>query len=148
MDDYKTHYTSGDTSGIKQTHPLCNKSIYTTSNYMTNDYNKVTCKNCLKMLNKKPIKDDMNDIINKPPHYNTGEIEVSDYIIDKELDYTDGNVIKYISRAKHKDNEFEDRKKALWYVVRGLLLCSDKDTSKALKAVEDTLQHFKDKEQK
>lgn len=60
------------------------------------------------------------DNVNHPTHYNTGNIEVINYIEDK-LDYNEftgyltGNIIKYISRYKHK-NGIEDLQKAEWYL--------------------------------
>jgi len=58
------------------------------------------------------------DNVNHPAHYNTGKIEVYDFIEDKELNYCRGNVVKYIARAgiKNKETEVEDLKKALWYL--------------------------------
>jgi hypothetical protein len=61
----------------------------------------------------------MKDNVNHPPHYNQG-IEVIDYIESWGLD-SDAylfNVIKYITRAKFKNNELEDLKKARWYLDR------------------------------
>ncbi len=62
----------------------------------------------------------MNDIINHPSHYTDGNIEVIDYIEDKEFGYHLGNAIKYISRAGKKDpcKEIEDLQKAIWYINR------------------------------
>lgn len=58
--------------------------------------------------------------IDHPSHYNQGSIEVIDYIEDKKLGFHLGNVVKYISRAGHKDpaKELEDLKKASWYLAR------------------------------
>lgn len=58
------------------------------------------------------------DMVNHPPHYNTGKIEVIVYIEDKSLGYHLGNAVKYISRAPHKHDELEDLKKAQWYLKR------------------------------
>lgn len=60
------------------------------------------------------------DNVNHPTHYNIGEIEVIDYIKDKLgydefIGYLTGNLLKYISRYKHK-NGIEDLKKAEWYL--------------------------------
>jgi|TARA_R100001530_G_scaffold116279_2_gene83328 hypothetical protein len=55
------------------------------------------------------------DMINKPPHYNQGKIEVIDFINDQKLSYSEGNVVKYICRYKKK-NGIEDLKKARWYL--------------------------------
>ena len=40
------------------------------------------------------------------------------FIEAKGLNYRLGNVVKYITRADHKDNRAEDLKKALWYLQR------------------------------
>jgi hypothetical protein len=58
------------------------------------------------------------DPVNHPSHYTTGGIETIDFIEAKELDYHLGNVVKYITRAKHKGNELENLKKAQWYLNR------------------------------
>lgn len=60
------------------------------------------------------------DNVNHPAHYNTGNIEVINYIKDKLsydefTGYLTGNILKYISRYKHK-NGIEDLKKAQWYL--------------------------------
>ena len=56
----------------------------------------------------------MKDNIN-PKHYKQGKIEVIDFILDQQMNYLEGNIVKYISRYKHK-NGIEDLKKALWYL--------------------------------
>lgn len=40
-----------------------------------------------------------------PTHYRRGAIEVWDFIIDQELDYLEGNIVKYICRAGYKEGE-------------------------------------------
>lgn len=60
----------------------------------------------------------MSDAVNHPSHYNFGTIEVIDVIEDWQLGFHLGNALKYIARAKHKGNEVQDLKKALWYVTR------------------------------
>ena len=40
--------------------------------------------------------------IKHPHYYNTGKIEVWDFIVDQGLDFLEGNVVKYVSRWKHK----------------------------------------------
>ena len=59
-----------------------------------------------------------DDKINHPSHYKVGGIETIDFIEAKELGYHLGNVVKYISRADHKDNKLENLKKAQWYLNR------------------------------
>lgn len=62
----------------------------------------------------------MSDKVNHPSHYNTGTIEVIDYIDDKDFGYNLGNAIKYISRAGKKDETktIEDLQKAIWSIER------------------------------
>ncbi|MCI6736713.1 MAG: DUF3310 domain-containing protein [Intestinibacter sp.] len=58
------------------------------------------------------------DNVNHPAHYTDGNIEVIDYIEDKQLGFHLGNVVKYISRAGKKGDTLEDLKKAQWYLNR------------------------------
>ena len=63
--------------------------------------------------------------VNNPSHYNTGKIEVIEFIEDQKLGFNRGNAIKYISRAGKKgDKEIEDLKKAVWYLNREIELLS------------------------
>ena len=59
-----------------------------------------------------------NDVVNHPSHYNTGKIEVIDFIDDQGLGFCLGNAVKYIARAgkKNKSKTVEDLKKAIWYL--------------------------------
>ena len=58
------------------------------------------------------------DLVNEPPHYNKGEIETIDYIVDvrgeyEAISYCHGNVIKYTgTRLWEKGKPIEDAKKA------------------------------------
>jgi len=64
---------------------------------------------------------DKPDMVNKPPHYNKGDVECIDAIkaacegLDGFEGYCTGNSIKYLWRWKHK-NGVEDLKKADWYI--------------------------------
>lgn len=62
----------------------------------------------------------MGDNVNNPSHYTQGSIEVIDFIRDKlsRVEFTGyclGNVLKYVSRWKHKGG-LEDLKKAQVYL--------------------------------
>lgn len=57
------------------------------------------------------------ETVNHPSHYNNG-IEAIDYIESHNMNFNVGNVIKYVTRAKHKGTELEDLKKASWYLNR------------------------------
>lgn len=60
------------------------------------------------------------DVIDRPKHYNMGEIEPIDAIEDWKLSYHLGNAVKYIARAGKKDpTKFkQDLEKARWYLSR------------------------------
>lgn len=64
---------------------------------------------------KKKQKEDM---VNSPKHYTFGKYEVIDIIDDWQLEFYEGQVIKYVARAKHKGNELQDLKKAQFYLNR------------------------------
>ena len=65
---------------------------------------------------------DLRSYVDSPPHYNSGKIEVIDFIEDQNLNFNLGNAVKYISRAGKKDpKKFrEDLEKAIWYLNREL----------------------------
>lgn len=48
-------------------------------------------------------------------HYNNKKIQPIDYIIENELPYCEGNVVKYVTRHKEK-NGAEDIRKAIHYL--------------------------------
>ena len=58
------------------------------------------------------------DSVNKPNHYNIGDIEVIDFIDSWGLNFNLGNVIKYVARCNHKENKIEDLQKAIYYIER------------------------------
>jgi hypothetical protein len=60
------------------------------------------------------------DMVNSPTHYKVGGIETIDFIEAKNLGYHLGNVVKYVSRADHKNARLEDLKKARWYLDRAI----------------------------
>jgi len=64
------------------------------------------------MVNNK----DLFDQINHPPHYNKG-IETTDYICSWDMDFCEGNVIKYVTRYKYKHG-LNDLRKAKWYLEK------------------------------
>lgn len=60
----------------------------------------------------KPI--NTNERVVHPLHYNKG-IEMWDYAHSHNLDFFEGNIVKYVTRWKHK-NGIEDLKKAKQYL--------------------------------
>lgn len=64
------------------------------------------------------------DMVNHPPHYTQGTVEVIDFI-EQVTDayggfqgYCVGNALKYLARAPHKGNQKQDIAKAVWYLRR------------------------------
>jgi len=58
------------------------------------------------------------EMVDHPDHYNQGKIEVIAAIEDWDLNFCEGNVIKYVARHRHKDEPLEDLRKARWYLER------------------------------
>lgn len=52
-----------------------------------------------------------------PSHYKQGSIEPIDFIIANNMNFLEGNIIKYVSRYKFK-NGVEDLKKAKFYLEK------------------------------
>ena len=110
MEDKKVNLYTGDTDG--------------------DDPRLGTCDAIWEILNRAPTRSrkafqtitaPQNEQVNHPSHYNFGSIEVIDYIrstLGEEgcRDFCVGNVLKYVSRAKHKGKPVEDLEKASWYL--------------------------------
>jgi hypothetical protein len=63
------------------------------------------------------------DTVNSPEHYRVGGIEVIDFIkakltAEEFRGYLKGNVLKYTSRAGHKDDAAQDIGKLVWYATK------------------------------
>lgn len=48
-------------------------------------------------------------------HYSKNKIQPIDYILANDMDFITGNIVKYVTRYKHK-NGLEDLKKAQHYL--------------------------------
>jgi len=60
--------------------------------------------------------------VTNPEHYRKAKIEPIEFIEAHELGFHEGNVIKYVARARYKGSEIEDLKKAKWYLERKISL--------------------------
>lgn len=82
----------------------------------------------------------MNDNVNHPKHYTSGDIECIDAIRaalgDKFEGFLIGNVIKYCWRHDHK-NGLEDLKKAQWYLQK---VIDEKEKTETAKKYTDMVQ--------
>ena len=67
-----------------------------------------------------------------PQHYRQGSIEPWDFIVSQNLNFLEGNIIKYVTRAGKKDGEsrLDDLTKAATY-LRKLIETASQDESTA-----------------
>lgn len=56
-------------------------------------------------------------VVKTPTHYDES-VQPIDLIEAFELNFSRGNIVKYVCRAKYKEDELEDLKKALYYLER------------------------------
>ncbi len=82
------------------------------------------------------------EAVDHPAHYKVGKIEVIEIIEDWDLDYSDGNALKYLLRYphKHKDDvgkQIEDLRKAQWYIDRKIRLLANEQQREMAEAVRD-----------
>lgn len=75
-------------------------------------------------------KDEEREMVDHPDHYNQGRIEVIDAIEDWDLNFCEGNVVKYVARHRHKNEPLEDLKKAKWYLERLISALNVQDHAK------------------
>ena len=54
--------------------------------------------------------------VEHPSHYNAGSIEVIAVIEDWNLNFNEGNIVKYVARARRKGKHLEDLQKARQYI--------------------------------
>jgi len=94
-----------------------------------------------KMNGKKEKKEATVDLVNHPPHYNKGGMEVIEVIElvtgggtggkrtgdQGFVGYLLGNILKYLLRFEHKGKPIEDLKKARWYFDKLISVVSDKE---------------------
>jgi len=77
-----------------------------------------------------PAQQGVNDSVNHPKHYTQGTVETIEYMESclTHEEFCGGckmNILKYVSREKHK-NGLEDLRKAQWYLNR-LITYLEKD---------------------
>lgn len=69
----------------------------------------------------------MPDLVNHPPHYTFGAIEVIDAIEAWNLDFHRASAVKYLVRAGRKEgaDELTDLQKAKWYLERRIKIVEE-----------------------
>ena len=73
------------------------------------------------------------DVVNKPSHYNTGNIECIEAIEESMSSvafkgYLKGNCLKYLWRYDYKGKQVEDLNKATWYLNKLTLVVTEENT--------------------
>jgi len=64
----------------------------------------------------KQLNESKDDLVKHPKHYNKG-IECWDYVESHNMGFSQGNVVKYVTRYKHRDG-LKDLKKAKEYLEK------------------------------
>ena len=77
--------------------------------------------------------EEAHDIINKPKHYNTGNIECIEAIEESMSSvafkgYLKGNCMKYLWRYDYKGKQVEDLNKAKWYLNKLTIMVSKENS--------------------
>ena len=71
------------------------------------------------------LEEKSTDVVSNPSHYTYANIEIIDIVeqitsqYPSDVAFAIGNVVKYVSRAPHK-NKSEDLNKAMWYLQRAI----------------------------
>jgi len=73
------------------------------------------------------------DVVNKPKHYNTGNIECIEAIEESMSSvafkgYLKGNCMKYLWRYDYKGKQVEDLNKAKWYLNKLTIMVSKENS--------------------
>jgi archaellin len=94
--------------------------------------------------------DQKPDYVNHPPHYATHPSGVECVDIAEHLSFNLGNALKYLWRAKMKDDHIENLEKCLWYLEREvrMLRLTDQTGCSFDDVVRLNAQKFLDKEGK
>jgi hypothetical protein len=124
LNKYIAENPDAKASAVAKLFKVTVQSVYQRKAKMKSAATKSNWKTIAVSMSNKPILPkslkDAFDMVNHPSHYKVGGIETIDFIEAKDLGYHLGNVVKYISRADHKDNKLENLKKAQWYLNRAV----------------------------
>ena len=87
------------------------------------DWDRATGKTGLEPWATMAEEEAVEDVVNNPDHYNTGNIECIDAIQESMSSvafkgYLKGNAMKYLWRYDYKGKQVEDLQKCQWYLGR------------------------------
>lgn len=78
------------------------------------------------------------DMVNSPPHYTHGPVEVIDLVELFNLDYHEGNALKYLLRWRRKGG-VQDLEKCIWYIRRIIAVQQEGPGSTAPRGLKEEL---------
>ena len=96
---------------VSYTHKVCPNCGYI--NAVVSSNGDVHCESCQEDFNMYVVDPDKKE--KSLPHYTGKPIQPLDYILNNEMNFCEGNIIKYVTRYKEK-NGVEDLRKARVYL--------------------------------
>lgn len=119
--------TPSDWDGLRRAHPAVETDSIDYKPYIdmamqeahAHDHEEAIRKALQDLATKEPP---LEDVVNKPKHYNTGNIECIEAIEESMSSvafkgYLKGNCMKYLWRYDYKGKQVEDLQKAMWYLA-------------------------------
>ena len=96
------------------------------------DWDRATAKTGLEPW-MRAAEEEAEDVVNKPHHYNTGNIECIEAIEESMTSvafkgYLKGNCMKYLWRYDYKGKQVEDLNKAGWYLRKLTEMVTEENT--------------------
>ena len=97
------------------------------------DWDRATGKTGLEPWATMAEEEAVEDVVNNPDHYNTGNIECIDAIQESMSSvafkgYLKGNCMKYLWRYDYKGKQVEDLQKAGWYLQKLTAMVTEENT--------------------
>ena len=118
IDVYHTQLNEPENADMKKVTDFWSKQDFQKGEKDNNDIEAVVAQECESKYQFTYLK-----TVDHPEHYNNSSLEVIDAIDAWNLNFSEGNIIKYVIRAKYKNSRKEDLEKALWYIQRLLENC-------------------------
>jgi len=119
--------TPSDWDGLRRAHPAVEKDSIDYGPYIdmamqeahAYEHEEAVRKALQDLATKQTVAE---DVVNKPKHYNTGNIECIEAIEESMSSvafkgYLKGNCMKYLWRYDYKGKQVEDLQKAMWYLA-------------------------------
>jgi DNA-directed RNA polymerase subunit RPC12/RpoP len=104
--------------------PRCSHEVFV----LSNEHNTATCEYCRYVMECVKVEEPSllkTNVLNEQiggNHYHEGSIQPIEYVHSNNLDFFEGNAIKYVTRNRRKGTPVEDLKKAIHYIQLKLKL--------------------------